>query len=398
MILLVGLGSTVLIGFLWVRSLRNHLRITREMRYGWARVGDLLEERFTISNLGWAPGIWVELIDRSTVPGYEASRVTGVSAHAITAWITHQACSRRGLYTLGPTELRSGDPLGVFTLHIYQPDSSTLLVTPAILPLPSIQVATGGRAGEGRPARRVIEQSVLSSGVREYTPGDSLHRVHWPTTARRDETFVRTFDHMPAGDWWILVDLDHRFQCGEGLKSTEETIIILAASLADRGLRAGIPVGLISNGSEMAWLSPRSGDGQRWQILEALARAAPGDYPLATLLEKVAPSIRHQASLVVISANPRGDWLPGLLKLAWRGTVPTVLALDLEAFAGGQSVRGLEAVLDEQSITHYTITPDLLNPAEGQPAPENAWEWRTSPLGRAIPIHRPRDLAWRDLR
>jgi uncharacterized protein (DUF58 family) len=243
-----------------------------------------------------------------------------------------------------------------------------------------------------------MEESLLASGVREYAPGDSLHRVHWPTTARREETFVKTFDHMPAGDWWILLDLDRKVQCGEGLKSTEETAVILAASLADRGLRAGTPVGLITNAAEMTWLPPRIGDGQRWQILETLAKATPGNTSLAELLERVAPSVRQQASLVVISPNTNGDWLPGLLKLAWRGTVPTVLSLDPKSFGGCISPISLETALEEQNITHYTITPDLINQPESQHVPENVWEWRMSPTGKAIPIHHPTDFAWRELR
>ncbi|NIV34314.1 MAG: DUF58 domain-containing protein, partial [Anaerolineae bacterium] len=36
------------------------------------------------------------------------------------------------------------------------------------------------------------------SSVREYLPGDSMRWIHWPTTARCDETFVRTFDSTPS--------------------------------------------------------------------------------------------------------------------------------------------------------------------------------------------------------
>ena len=43
MALLVGMGGVWLIAYLWVRSLSRNLHLEREMRYGWAQVGDRLE-------------------------------------------------------------------------------------------------------------------------------------------------------------------------------------------------------------------------------------------------------------------------------------------------------------------------------------------------------------------
>src|SRR4030042_2258813 len=59
MILLFGLGGAWIFSYLWIRSLSQNLRLRREMRFGWAQVGDQLEERFTIENTGWAPAVWV---------------------------------------------------------------------------------------------------------------------------------------------------------------------------------------------------------------------------------------------------------------------------------------------------------------------------------------------------
>ena len=71
LILLVGLGSLWLISFLWARSLSRNLQLTREVRFGWVQVGDTLEERFMLTNLGWAPAVWAEIEDHSTLPDYQ---------------------------------------------------------------------------------------------------------------------------------------------------------------------------------------------------------------------------------------------------------------------------------------------------------------------------------------
>ena len=111
-----------------------------------------------------------------------------------------------------------------------------------------------------------------------------MRLVHWKTTARQAKPFVRLFDGTPASDWWILLDLQAESQVGSGGDSTEEHGIILAASLADRGLRAHRGVGLVVNGKTLDWLPSRTGSGQRWEILRRLALASSGKTSLGRCL------------------------------------------------------------------------------------------------------------------
>jgi uncharacterized protein (DUF58 family) len=397
LILLVGLGGGWLISYLWVRSLARGLRLIREMRFGWAQVGDRLEERFTLINEGWVPGLWVEVIDHSTMPDYRVSRVTGVGGGSQNRWHTQGVCSRRGLFTLGPTSLRAGDPFGLYTVSLHYSDSATLMVTPPILSLPSIEVAPGGRAGEGRPRADAPERTVSAASVRDYLPGDSLRWIHWRTSAHHDSLFVRLFDGTPAGDWWIFLDMDRRVQVGEGQVSTEEYGVILAASLADQGLRAGRKVGLVTHGEDLVWLPPQAGDGQRWTILHALALLAPGTRPMAELLVRARPRFEERTSLIIITPAVSGNWVEVLWLLLRRGVVPTVLLLDPASFGGADDVSGTLALLSDLGIARYVITRDLLDHPEARPGQQGHWDWRISPLGRAVSVRHPRDLAWKVL-
>lgn len=396
--LLVILGGGWLLAWLWVRSLARHLQIEREMRYGWTQVGDRLEERFTVSNTGWAPAVWLEVRDHSNLPNYTASRVTAVGAEDITQWRTEGVCTRRGLYTLGPTTLRCSDPIGLYSLETHLPDSAVLLVLPPVLPLPTIEVASGGRAGEGRRHRlSALEHTVSVQTVREYLEGDPLKAIHWPTSARRDQLYVRQFEQMPSSDWWIFLDLHARVQIGEGDRSTEEHGVVLAASLADRGLRQGHAVGLVTCGQELTWLPPRRAAPQLMDILRALALATRGSRPLEDLLEQARKSIRAGASLVLITPDLRPDWLGALLQLSPLGITPTVLLFDPVSFGGQGSARGLADLLHEHGISHTIVTADLLDRPEMR-GREGEWEWRITGPGKAVPVRRPLQVEWRRVR
>ncbi len=426
MILIVGLGLAWAISYLWARSLARSLRLIREMRFGWAQVGDQLEERFTLVNQGWAPALWVEVLDRSDMPDYQVSRVTGVDGNATNTWHTGRVCTRRGLFTLGPTQLHTGDPFGIYAVRLDDPASTTLMVMPPIIPLPKIDVAPGGSSGAARPRSNAPERTVSAGSVREWMPGDSLRWIHWRTFARRDEPYVRIFDGTPAGDWWIFLDVEDRVQAGQGWESTTEYSIILAASLADRGLRLRRAVGLVANGKDLVWLPPAAGASRRWEILRSLALIDPGTRPFAELLERTSDSIGRNSSLVIITPNTHPDWIDPLLHLTWRGAVPTVLLLDPETFltttagrspvagASGRTATGLPqpadlplpnrppssvvlSLLASLGVSRYLLGRELLDQPEARPGQEGRWEWKITATGKAVPVHRPADITWKSL-
>jgi len=397
MILLVGFGGAWLIAYLWARSLARGLRLTRELRFGWAQVGDRLEERFTLINDSWTPALWVEITDHSTLPGHAASVATGVDSTSENSWIVRSVCTRRGAHTLGPTTLRTGDPFGIYTVTIENPGAANMMVMPPIVPLPRIEIAPGGRAGEGNRRVESFDRAVSVKSVRDYVPGDSLNVIHWRATAHRDSLFVRLFDSTPASDWWILLDLNQRAQIGREQNSTIEHGIILAASLADRGLRAGRAVGLVAHSDALVWLPPLAGQTQRWAILRALALASPGSRSLAEMLAQLLPSFKQRTVLVIITPDAQGDWIAQLIPLRWRGIVPTVLLFDPISFGGMPDARGVFAALADLEIARYVVTRDVLDRPEAHPGSRGQWDWRVTPLGRAIARRPPRDAAWRAL-
>ena len=398
MVLLVGLGGAWLAAFLWARSLARNLRFDREIRFGWAQVGDRLQERFTLVNTGWAPALWAEIQDHSNLVDYSAARVTSIGFYARMQWGTEGICTRRGLYRLGPTDLRTGDPFGVYQVSLHLSDSALLMVMPPVVPLPNIEVAPGGRVGEGKRSRReAIETTVSSDGVREYQPGETLKAVHWPTSARREMLYVRQFEHTPASDWWITLDLNTQVQIGEGYDSTEEHGIILAASLADRGLRQGRAVGLAACGKELIWLPPQRSVAQRMDILRALAAASRGERPLEELLASQKGELRRGASLVVITSDVSAGWFKPLIQLTLSGVTPTVLLFDPASFGGEASASSAIRLLADYGIQYNLITRDLLNRTEKHPGKQGRWEWHIVGQGKAVPVRRPADMRWRRL-
>lgn len=395
MMLLVSLGGIWLIDFWWTRMLARGLRLQRELRYEWAHVGDQLEERFTLAMGAPAPALWVEIVDHSTLPEAQPILATGVDANSENSWRVMHACTRRGIFALGPTTVRTGTPFGLYAMEFEYPTRTTLMVMPAIVPLPEIQVAPGGRAREGRRRTSSFERTVSASGVREFQVGDPLKLIHWRAVAHHDELMVRTLDSTPAGDWWIWLDLDANAQRGAGANSTIEHAVMLAASLAERGLREGRAVGLVANARELVWLAPQAGETQRLEIMRALASVESAPRSLQELLASTRDVLPRAVSVIVITAAVRGAWMDVMLDWMMRGIIPTVLLLDPAAYGDATSIEPLMSLLAEWNIPRYAISADLFASATAKAAGQ--WEWRVNATGRAIARRAPHDQNWRTL-
>jgi uncharacterized protein (DUF58 family) len=365
--LLVCVGGMIGFGFLWSRQMALKLSITRLQRYGWAHVGDLLEEKFELSNRSVLPVLWVEVDDYSDLPGYSARSVRSVEGRQTIHWRSEGICRQRGLFTLGPWSARTSDPFGFFEVAFDFPEARSILVYPPVVHLPAISLPRGAATGSGRTSRRAIEVTTNAAGVRAFSPGDSLNRVHWRTTARLDRLMVKTFDLEPSGDLWIVLDLDASVQAGEGEESTEEYGVILASSLADRVLQQNRAVGLVAYGAADARGSraaeplptivmPQKGRAHQWRILQALAVVrAGGNWPLARVLAEMDRNLGRGMTLAVITPSCDPSWLAGLLPPMRRGVAPTVLLLDPGSFGGSGNVGALSGLLADFGVPIHHV-------------------------------------------
>jgi uncharacterized protein (DUF58 family) len=406
-ILMVGIGGAWLVCWWWARGLARSLTFEREMRFGWAQVGDRLEERFTLTNQFMLPATWVTLHDHSTLPNHHASMATGVDGSSTSQWKISTRCTRRGVYTLGGTTFETGDPFGIYTIVFEDPTSSTLAVMPPVLPLPTFEILASGFSGEGKPRRHALQETINTSHIREMQPNDPMRLIHWKTTARRATSpngigegspfYVRQFEGTPAGDWWILLDLDQRTQVGTGWDSTEEHAVNLAASLAAHGLNQDHPVGLSINGNSLDWIPPRRNEYQLHSLLKALAVASPSGMSLKDYLQRAERAFSSHCSLIILTANAGADWTQALMPLMWRGVMPTVFLFDPVTFGGSANTKAISEVIQSLEIPCHIIPRELLDMPQARPGHEGEWEWRISATGKAIAVRAAQE-DWRGLK
>jgi uncharacterized protein (DUF58 family) len=267
---------------------------------------------------------------------------------------------------------------------------------PPVVTLPKFNILSSGWAGEGKTNPRSLEETINASHTREMTPNDPMRWIHWKSTARHNKYFVRQFEGTPAGDWWILLDLNQSIQLGTGWDSTEEHSVIFAASVAAQSLDQEHPVGLAINGYEPTWLVPRRNEAQQRSLLKALAITAPTAMALQDYLPRIGQALGSHSSLLIVTADTDPAWTESLMPLTWRGILPTVFLLDPITFGGTNDTKPIADVLQMMSIPCHIIPKELLDTKQIKPGQEGEWDWRISATGKAIAVRNPL-VDWRRL-
>jgi uncharacterized protein (DUF58 family) len=360
LVFFIGTGGAWLIALLWTRSLERNLQIERKVNFAWATVGESVPEQIRLTNLGWLPALWVEITDETASLESPLRMVSDVAAHTSRNRNLSHLFKRRGVYSLGPTHLRCSDPFGIYTLSLIDQHASTELVTPPVLPLSRLRIPPGGWSGDLRYRRGFVERNISDAGLRNYFPGDSLRRIHWRASAHLDTLVVRQLEAATSKDWWIFVDLDSSVQAGIGQHNTLELSIVLAASLAVRGLKEYRRVGLVLAGPTYTWLKSSSDQSQGWRILRNLAIATDGTHPLADLIAQ--SHFVNAATAILITPSTSTSWVAAA-KRQWKGGNLMALLVDPTDFGSPVDQHNVTMALAQSRISYQRMPGSLLDEA-----------------------------------
>ena len=108
------LGLTTAVSFVWTWLGVAWLEVTVDRRTRRAHVGETLEERITVKNVGRLPKPPLEVDDITDLPGYSSGLVVSLPREETRTWRTAIPARKRGVYTLGPVRAVSTDVFGLF--------------------------------------------------------------------------------------------------------------------------------------------------------------------------------------------------------------------------------------------------------------------------------------------
>ena len=343
------------------RGLRG-LRAGYHVRNPRSQVGESLETVYRIDNdTRWSKP-WVEVSNDSTLPTPLPGRVIGVRAGGTRQWLATVRLQRRGSYRLGALRVRTGDPFGFFTSEMIVGRPTWIVVFPKVYALPHWRLPPSPVDGSTPSRRRYEAATPLVSTVRPYVYGDAINRIHWLSSVRHSELYVKEFDLEQAADLWLLLDLDRSAHAGPPETSSVETAVSAAASIAIHTLAENRAVGITVSSRRQQQITPDRGTRLEQKILHLLANVqADGSQPLAEIVVGTLPQLRRGMTLSIVTGSTDREWVRALAALRRRGIGTIVVLLDRFSFAGQddeESRAELGAVrhaLAEYDIAHHVV-------------------------------------------
>ncbi|UMG92099.1 DUF58 domain-containing protein [Nocardioides sp. TF02-7] len=232
----------------------------------------------------------------------------------------------RGRFDVGPLTVRVSDPFGLVETRRTLPGVAPLVVTPRTVTLPVVRLSGGwSGASEHRP-QSFAAGSAEDVSVREYRRGDDLRRVHWRSSAKVGDLMVRREEQPWEARATVLLDNRLRAHRGQGLGSSFEHAVVVAASVVTHLEQHGYAVRLVLTDGGGAD-SPDSSTA----VLERLALAATAQHP--GIDATWSDHDRGGLVVAVLGGSDSGDQVP-LRRIRHDAGTALAFVLDVEQWAG----------------------------------------------------------------
>jgi uncharacterized protein (DUF58 family) len=231
----------------------------------------------------------------------------------------------RGRFLVSGAVLEVSDPLGIESVALPLDSPVAVVVHPRLVELRSLFSDAGRLGADGRRLLLRRPAGFDFHSVREYEQGESLRRVHWPTTARRGQLMVKELEDSPSDAVAVVLDCDPAGAAGTSPDSSFDAAVRAAGSLlrAHAGRRRRALLVTTRRGEPAVAVGAVAGEFD--SALAALA-AAEADAPdgLERVLDGARSPVAQVGELVVVSASLGRRSVECLLRFASRRLVSVV--------------------------------------------------------------------------
>ena len=238
----------------------------------------------------------------------------------------------RGVFTIADPEVVVGDLLGL--VSVKPPltcERVTIVVRPRLVALDGLFSEAGHAGGDGRRLLLRRAAGFDFHSVRDYEQGESLRRVHWPTSARRGQLMVKELEDTAHDGVVVLLDCDPAGAVGTPPDSSFDVAVRAAGSILQAHALRGRDATLVTTGSA-GQVAVRSRGGELGEAVTSLAAASPdARHRLAQVLYGN-PSLAGTAELVIVTSTLDPAAFTAVLAVA-RRRAASLVWVDAASFA-----------------------------------------------------------------
>ncbi len=322
----LGLVAAVLLAWLWTRLANRPLELRRTLPAGERLEGENVEVRLELlGERRLVPAKWM-LRERVGTLG---ERATPLGAHGRFSYVLEAL--PRGRYAFEDSRAEIEDPFGLE--RVEQPLSApgSLLVYPRLVELDRLFSESGLRAYDGRRLLLQRPAGFDLHSVREHEQGESLRKVHWPSTAKRGQLMVKELEDSPRDEVAVVLDADPAAVVGESF----DVQVRAAGSILRAHTRRGRRAVLVINSGRREQQRVHAGEADWRQALDLLAAVEPEEGPpLAAVLADESNAAGRAQELAIVTASLSPRLVERLTERSLSNRNVSLVLVDTASFAG----------------------------------------------------------------
>lgn len=138
-------------------------------------------------------------------------------------------CNYRGEYYVGAETVTITDFLYLFTVTYPVFSKMKVTVLPRVVSLASLRMLSPDLDTKGRIKRLKEDEEEPDLEVRKYVNGDNKRRIHWKTSAKKQELLIRKYTSIPKTGVVVFMDLN-------AIKEDDLTKVIVEDKIIESGL------------------------------------------------------------------------------------------------------------------------------------------------------------------
>lgn len=248
-------------------------------------------------------------------------------------------CPVKGVYHLGPIQVRSHDPFNMFFTELMAEFDTTLTVFPQTREVKELYIKSRQpKIYPGEMRVKMPGPGYEFFAIRDYIPGDPFKNINWKAYASTGRLLVNEKERESVSD--ITLVFDSRGVSRYGMISDNANLYgaRAAATLANFFLKRRDTVQLVIYSDKVQTVKKGGGQKQLFEILTSLAGADPkGDIPLSGIVEVALPYMPRQSPVIIISSLDEDETLRKAIStmrvLEFDVTIISPSSLDFELMA-----------------------------------------------------------------
>lgn len=244
---------------------------------------------------------------------------------------------KRGLHRISDVELILGDFLGFENKKKHLKLNNKVTILPEKIDLTKSISPFGDLYGDISVKRWIIDDPLMTVGIREYTEGDPQNYIHWSSSMKYGELMVKKFDFTTDNSVMVLLNTEtcKPYWKNIDMDLVEEAIKVCRAVIEEMEEQK-IPYGFASNAfnldsehSREYYYYPGIGPSHRDRFLEILGNI---NYAVSSSMEDTLSNISRRkgsySTVVIITPKILESYINPINKLSKVITKTVVISMD----------------------------------------------------------------------